>query len=83
MNADRVVIGAGALAFAGSFKDANGFPPNGYKILAATITLAFLFAMTKGTAIEKPTKALALLTLLGAAYRYIPAFTPKKRKTNG
>lgn len=77
-SAEGFVMGAGALAFAGSFKEAGGFPPNGYAVLAGTATLTFLASLAKGSAIASPVRGLALLMLLAAALRYIPVIVPMK-----
>jgi hypothetical protein len=84
MNADAIVLGAGAVAFAGNFKDSSGFPPNGFQIVGATLFLAFLFSLTKEGPLAGPTKALAGLMLLVAIYRYTPGlFNVRKVKKNG
>ena len=83
-SADGMVIGAGAIAFAGSFKEASGFPSNGYSIVGATAALAVIFSLARNSPLEPAVKALAALSLLAAIYRYVPAFTPtKKGKSNG
>jgi hypothetical protein len=86
MKSESIVLAAGGLAFVGSFKDAGGFPANGYTVISATVALVFLASMTDGTAFDPAIKGLAGLMLLGAAYYYIPAFTKKstkKGKVNG
>lgn len=85
MTADSLVLGAGAVAFVGSFKDTGGFPPNGFQIAGATLLLAFLFSLTKSGPLAGPTKALAGLMLLVAVYRYTPGLfnVSRKAKTNG
>lgn len=80
-SAEGLLIGAGGLAFAGSFKDSGGFPENGYAIIGATVALVFLASTVSDTGLARPVKALAGLMLLVSAYRYIPAFT--KGKNNG
>jgi len=85
-SAEGLVMGAGGLALAGSFVEEKGFPSNGYKVISATIVLTLLASMVSKGPMAGPTKALAALMLLGAVYRYIPAFTkkaPKKGKSNG
>lgn len=77
-SAGGLLIGAGAVSFAGNFKEAGGFPDNGYGIIAATVALTFLASTVENTAVNKPAKALAALMLLAACYRYIPALTKKK-----
>jgi hypothetical protein len=85
MNAEGIVLGAGGLAFVGSFKEAGGFPSNGYAVISGTAVLAFLAATVKGGALEGPVKALAGLMLLAALMRYVPTLTntARKKKTNG
>ena len=78
-SAEGFVLGAGALAFAGSFKEAGGFPSNGYAVIAGTAALTFLAATTKGSVIASPVRALAMLMLLAAAIRYIPGLAPDKK----
>ena len=80
--ADKVILGAGMIAFAGSFKQAGGFPENGYAIVGGTAALAFLSSFTNGTSLQKPVTMLAVLTLLAAVYVYVPGLTkqPKQRK---
>lgn len=83
--AEGLIVGAGGLAFAGSFVEAKAFPPNGYKIISATIVLTLLASIAKGP-LSGPVKGLAALMLLASVYRYIPAFTKtktKKGKSNG
>lgn len=85
--ADKVFIGAGMIAFAGSFKDAGGFPENGYAIVGGTAALAFLSSFTNGTSLQKPITMLAVLTLLASIYVYVPGIakqqTRKKVKKHG
>ncbi len=83
MTADGIVLGAGAVAFTGSFKDAGGFPGNGFSIIGATLLLAFLFSLTKEGPLAGPTKALAGLMLLAAVYRYTPGLFNRKAKAHG
>jgi len=86
MNAEGLILGAGGLAFVGSFKEAGGFPSNGYAVVSGTAALAFLAATVKGGSIEGPVKALAGLMLLAAMLRYVPTLTNmkvKKVKKNG
>lgn len=82
-----LVMAAGSLAFVGSFKEAGGFPDNGYAIIAGTTALTFITSLTNGSAIEPAVKALAVLMVLGAAFRYIPGLSKttskKKDKKNG
>lgn len=84
--ADKVFLGAGMVAFAGSFKQAGGFPENGYAILGGTAALCFISSFTNGTPIQKPVTALAFLTLLASIYTFVPGLTKnttKKGKKNG
>lgn len=79
----NIVLAAGSLAFIGSFKEAGGFPSNGYAVIAGTTALTFLASLASKTPIDPAVKALAVLMLLGAAFRYIPGLTkttPKKKK---
>lgn len=78
------IIGAGALSYAGNFKEAGGPPPNGVTVVAATIVLVFLASMTQKTPLDRPVKYMAGLMLLAAAIRYIPGLaTNRKKKSNG
>lgn len=83
--AEGLIIGAGALSFAGNFQKSGGIPPNSVAIVGSTIGLAFLASIAKGTALDGPVKAAAGLMLLVAVYVYVPAFTKdrKKGKRNG
>jgi len=86
MQATSLVMAAGALAFVGSFKEADGFPPNGYAVIAGTTALVFVTSLTNNTSIEPAVRALAGLMVLAAAFRYIPGLTKttkKKVKNNG
>lgn len=90
MQATSLTIAAGSLAFAGSFKEAGGFPPNGYAIIAGTTALTFVVSLTNGSSIEPAVRAVCGLMLLAAAMRYIPGLsktvkhsTKKKDKKNG
>lgn len=90
MQATSLVLAAGSLAFVGSFKEAGGFPSNGYAVIAGTTALTFVVSMTNNTSIEPAVKALAGLMVLAAAFRYIPGLTnqskhptKKKEKKNG
>lgn len=85
MNAEGLVLGAGGLTFVASFKEASGFPSNGYAVIAGTTVLAFLASTVKGSALEGPVKALAGLLLLSALLRYVPTLTatPKGGKKHG
>lgn len=76
--ASNLTLLAGGIAFAGNYKESGGFPENGYTIIAATATLVVIFAMANRTAFAGPLTALAGLMVLGAVYRYIPAFTKGK-----
>jgi len=80
-SADGLLVAAGGIAFAGSMAKARTFPPNGVKIIGATVALVIIASATKGTPLESPTKALAALMLLVSIYTYVPAFT--KGKTHG
>lgn len=66
------VLGAGAVAFVGSWSAAGGFPPNGYRIVISTSILALLAIVGKNTALEPLIKAFAILMLISALYGYIP-----------
>lgn len=81
MNASGTYLTAGGLAFVGSFKQANGWPSNGYAVIAGTTALSFLASFADGTPAEKAVKWLGLLTLLAAALYYIPVLTGKTPKT--
>jgi hypothetical protein len=86
MGAEGMILAAGGLAFAGSFKESGGFPENGYAIMGGTVGLVFLAATVKNSAIATPVKWLAILMLLGAAMRYLPVIVPssgRKGKANG
>lgn len=76
----NIVLAAGTLAFIGSFKEAGGFPSNGYAVIAGTTALTFLASLTNETPIEPAVKALAVLMLLAAAFRYIPGLTDTTKK---
>lgn len=80
MNSKGMVAASGGLALAGSFKEAKGFPPNGYAIVAGTAVLMFIVSFTDGSAIEKPVKAACSLMLIVAAIRYIPGLANTKHK---
>lgn len=82
---DGIILTAGALAFAGSFAEADGFPPNGYSIIGGTVALSFITALAGSTPLSPAVKAFAWLVLIGSAYRYIPALTTKKtgKKSHG
>lgn len=79
MNADSLMLGAGSIALAGSFKEAKGFPPNGWAIVGGTVALAFLFALAKSGPLAGPTRGLAGLMLLVAIYRYTPGLFNRKK----
>lgn len=81
-SAEGMVMASGALAFAGSFKEAGGFPSNGYSVIAGTAMLTFLASLTRNSPISQPVKALAVLMLLAAAIRYIPGLA-KTSNTRG
>jgi len=70
-----MILGAGGLAFAGSFKESSGFPPNGYAIIAGTVVLTFLASFTSDGALDRPVKALAGLMLLVSAIKYVPGLS--------
>ena len=82
--AESLIMGAGGVAFLGSFKQADGFPSNGYAIIAGTTALVFLASTTRGSALEKPVHAAAALMLLVALIRYVPGLrtTKKERKAH-
>jgi hypothetical protein len=80
---DGLMIGAGAVAFIGSFSEAGGWPDNGYAIIGGTTALAFLSATTNNGPLAGPVKALAGLMLLVAIYRYVPTFATPKAKKKG
>lgn len=75
---EGLILGAGGLAFAASFKEAGGFPPNGYAVIGGTVALTFIASFTSGSVLSGPVKALAALMLLGAAIRYIPNLSSKR-----
>lgn len=79
-SAEGLIIATGATAFASNFKESGGFPSNGYGIIGATIALVFIASFTAKGSFEKPIRALAALMLLGAVYRYVPAFTKTANK---
>ena len=82
--ADKLVLGAGMIAFAGSFKQAGGFPENGYAIVGGTAALAFITSFTNGTILQKPAVWLSVLLLMSAIYVYVPGLAKnKKGKKNG
>lgn len=84
--ADFLIITAGSIAFAANFRDAKGFPDNGYETIAATITLAVIMATVKNSSIAPAANAFAGLALLVAIFYYVPGFTKnrsKKGKRNG
>jgi hypothetical protein len=81
-SAEGLIIATGATAFAGNFRESGGFPSNGYGIIGATIALVFIASFTAKGSFNGPIKALAGLMLLGAIYRYIPAFTENKKRTD-
>lgn len=84
MSAQGLFILAGIIAFAGNAKKSDGFPDNGYATIAATVALTFLGALTKGSRVERPIRALAVLSLLVAVYYYVPIFNPEgKSKKHG
>lgn len=84
---ENIVMASGALAFAGSFKEAGGFPDNGYAVIGATTALVFLASTVSGSRIDGPIRGLAYLTLLSASLRYIPTLAnmpnKRKKKSNG
>lgn len=83
MNASGTYLAAGGLAFVGSFKEAGGWPSNGYAVVAGTTALTFLASLTEDTAMGPAVKALGILMLLAALYRYIPGLTNQtKAKTS-
>lgn len=79
MQASNIVMLAGGLAFVGSFKEAGGFPPNGYAVIGGTVALVFLTTLANGTAIDPAVKGLAGLMVLAAVYRYVPGLTKKSK----
>lgn len=86
--AGGLVLGAGGVAFLGSFKEAGGFPSNGYAIIAGTTALTFLASVTDKGPLSGPVKALAALMLLVAILRYVPGLRKStslkmKGKRNG
>lgn len=82
MNASGTYLAAGGLTFIGSFKEANGWPSNGYAVIAGTTALTFLASLTDGTPAGKAVKWLGILMLLTAAIRYIPVLTNNKTKAH-
>lgn len=83
MTSEGMIMGAGGLAFVGNYVKQGRFPENGYGIITATVALVFLATFAKGSRIEPVVKAFAGLMLLAAVYRYIPAFTKQRKKSNG
>lgn len=81
MNAQGLVLMAGGLAFVGSFKEADGFPSNGYAIIGGTTALAFIASLSSGSKLDPAIKMLGVLMVLGAAYRYIPGLSKTNAKT--
>lgn len=81
--AESMVLGAGGIAFLGSFKEASGFPSNGYAVIAGTTALVFLAVTTRGTALEGPAKAMAGLMLLVALIRYVPGLRGQMKTKKG
>ena len=85
-SAEGMILGAGGLAFAGSFKQSGGFPPNGYAVIGGTVVLTFLASFAKDSPISGPVKGLAGLMLLAATIRYVPGLSTgynKKGKKHG
>ncbi len=92
MRADHMILAAGTISFTANFRDARGFPDNGISTIAATGFLAFILATTRGTDLERVSRAFAGLVLLVAIFYYVPGFYEKatgknrpkrKRKNNG
>lgn len=87
MNPEGKTMLAGGIAFAGSVKEAGGFPSNGYRILAATFTLTVIYSLGSRSKIEPIISGLATLTLLASVMYYIPKLVgmskTKKGKKNG
>jgi hypothetical protein len=85
MNSGSLVLLAGSLAFVGSFKQANGFPPNGYAVIGGTVALVFIFSLADKTSIEPIVKGLAGLMLLASVFVYVPglAKTAKTKTSKG
>lgn len=81
MNSGSIVLLAGSLAFVGSFKQANGFPPNGYAVIGGTVALVFIFSLADKTAVEPVVKGLAGLMLLASIFVYVPGLTKTSHKS--
>lgn len=87
VQASSLIMVAGGIAFVGSFKDAGGFPSNGYAVIGGTTALVFITSLTNGSAIDPIVRGLAGLMVLAAVYAYVPGLTKKtstkKDKTHG
>lgn len=81
IQASSLVMVAGGLAFIGSFKQAGGFPSNGYAIVGGTVALTFITSLTNGSTIDPAVRGLAGLMLLAAVYAYVPGLTKKSTPT--
>lgn len=63
---------AGTLSLVGGFVKSNGWPPNGTKSIAATLTLVVLASLSEGTSLEKAVNALGWLAVMGIALVAVP-----------
>lgn len=80
MNAEGIIIASGTVAFVGSMKKAGRVPDNTVPIIFGTSVLAVLASLTRNSPIAEPVKWLAILMLLSAVIRYVPAFNTKGKK---
>ena len=72
-----LVMVAGTIAFLGSMKEAGGFPPNGARIVFATMVLTVVVSVFDNGALTQPVKWLGVLMVLAALIRYVPKFSKK------
>lgn len=83
-NATGIVLAAGTVSFLGNMKQAGAFPPNGVRVITATIILTILASIADNSVLAKPAKWLAILMLLSALLAYVPYFSnTKKGKKHG
>jgi hypothetical protein len=68
---------AGTIAFLGSMKEAKSFPPNGVRIIFATLMLVVVVSLFDRGPLASPIKALGMLMVLGALIRYVPKLSKK------
>jgi hypothetical protein len=80
MSPDGVVIGAGTIAFVGSMREAQAFPPNGVRIIVSTGLLAIAASIAGNGPLRQPVTLLAWLMVITALIRYVPYFNTKKGK---